>query len=1102
MALTNWTVRRMRAEAAVAASLALLVAVITFLLAIVAGYSGRAETVGVRDYLRTADPSAASLQVQIRRAPDPDKQLAAVTNVLRSALGTLPFTVYRSVTLPPAPVRAGAGPAAPAGPAEPGSKPEAGAEPSTTTIRVAVFEDLADHAHLVSGSWPDATGTAPGPGDAPGATQGALQQSAADALRVAVGDVITVGGTQPVTVRAIWTPNEPEDPYFAADAAAANGAAALAADRSSLGFLAVASTDVPKDRTAFLNVTIVPALAALRPADLPGMSHAVSGVLDAVVAARTAAPSGAVASGSLATTLDTVRASVTAAAAAGAIPGLVIAAIGAVMTIQLARLLAWQRRSETALIRSRGASVGQLARIALGEAGALALPAAAVGVLGAGAASAAAGIALPMLGWAVAPLVALPAMAIIVVPQVNRARQPANRQLIDDSGRIRGAVTAGTVALVAVAAGASLWRFLRAGSAVVIGDDGSTHLDPIAAAAPALTLITMAMVAAALFGALTAAGEGLTLRRRALPAWLTSRQIARRAMVFGIVVMLVSIAFGSVGIAAAYAPTQVKAQQQTNVLRNGAPLRVELPRIDPMMASDYRTPLAARSAALSDLSRTLPILSRDVTLGDAAAHLSGVPLSDVGAVVPSVHGLFEPEALAPALMSARRGLPLPAGTTSLTLQVTLAAAWAMPGPVTSHSDGPPTQDSGGPGPAGQSAEFDVTVWIQDPAGGLSAVATGGLAAVPLAPVAPGTATDATLTVDLPNLAAGSDIVAVDLVAPILEHPAAVDFSVRDITAHGDADRRLDATDVAWTAAPQPVSTNSMTTQLLEYRLTAHGLGLTGTLPAGQITAARVTLDGSPTLPVGVNQALADALDLHTGDRLDIAVDGARQVSAEAVAISPRLPGEPDQPGILADLRSVEQALLRATANLPDVNQLWAAPSDPAAAARTVSTLRTIVPATATFQAADSRSVTALATPAARTLWIGAAGALLLATVGIASAIAGLARSRRGEAVVLASVGITARRQARWRRGELWFTVAAAWVLGAAVAVVGVFLVVPALAGSAVVGFGRGQPELHVPWGLAAVAVGIHVVLVAAMVIGHGARLRAVAARSTPSELVR
>jgi ABC-type lipoprotein release transport system permease subunit len=1089
---TGWTVRRTGARRPVVLALAALIAVTSFLLAGIAGFGTRVGTVGLRDYLRAADGTDVSLQAQTRLVSDAAGQRRAADALFGRLFAGLHVDTFRSVTLPPAPVTAT-------------SRSPQDAPDGAPTIRLAFFDGLAEHAHVLSGAWPDTN--APPPAGQPQPV--ALQQSAAQALDLTVGDTLSIGNSDRTTftVAAIWAPDRSGDPFFTADAAAAKGADALAADRAAAGFLiapeAVIVARAASGNSAVLaNWTIAPDADSIVPSEITALAAAVDQVPAAFGREPGLAPQGSLTAGRLSSTLRTVNQSVTAAQAVGPVPSLLVGAISLLMLIQLARLLAVERRSETALIRSRGASAGQLTRIAVVEAAAISLPAATVGAGVAAGVLALTDAVVPASGWAMVAAVAAVGVVVTTTPAVHQARLPANRQQIDDSGRVRALTATGTVLLVLIAAGVSLWRFLRTGSALVVGADGSTRIDPIAVLAPALVLIAAAVLAGVLFGLAAGGVEALAARGRGLGTALASRQVARRGTVFGVIVLLVAIALGSVAVAATYSPTQAVDQQQTDVLRNGAPLLVQLPGVDPVAPQQYRDPVGA-VAGLGPVGDAVTAVQLPVTVGGTAVSLTGVDAGRLASVVPSAPGAFEPDRLAPVLRTEPAGWPLPDGTTAVTLSLGIAAAWYPPGTVTSHSDGPPTQAPGGPGPEGLTSSVDLSIWVQAPDGALARVPAGSVTGIPVAPLPPGTPTDADVTATLSGLQPGSRLVALDLATPSANDPMAVDLAVHSVTATtGSGDRPIDIAAGTWAPQPQPQATNEFISQLLRYTLAParSGVGLSGPMPAGQVGTARLTPTGPATLPVAIDRRLADQLGLQLGDSVTVALDAARQFPATVAAISPLLPGDVDAPRVLADMSSLQRMLLRSTPDLPAANQLWIRPN-PDATDAAAAAIRPLVPATATIVGANSRSAQALLAPTALTLWFGAAGALLLAAIGVASVIATLSRSRRGELVVLRSVGITAREQARSRRRELLATVASGWLLGVLVGGAAVLTTVAGLAGSAIVGSLGVTPTLHTQWAVAGILIGVHVVIVIAVVAVHSARLRRQVVRSTPSELV-
>jgi hypothetical protein len=175
----------------------------------------------------------------------------------------------------------------------------------------------------------------------------------------------------------------------------------------------------------------------------------------------------------------------------------------------VAGLLVERRRSEIALLRSRGASSSHLTRMALLEAALLAVPAAmiapflAVGIVGLlGAIGPTAGLGL--LGDAqvsirtvVVSLVAGAVAAIVLtLPTLSVAASPAGTRAADSR---QAAVSLPQrlgldLALVAVAV-VALWQLRLYGAPLTVNARGTLGLDPLLVAAPAIGLIAGAVLA-------------------------------------------------------------------------------------------------------------------------------------------------------------------------------------------------------------------------------------------------------------------------------------------------------------------------------------------------------------------------------------------------------------------------------------------------------------------------------------------------------------------------------------------------------------------------------------------------------------------------------
>jgi hypothetical protein len=1088
----RWTVRRAQARRAVIASFALLVGLTTFLLTGIAGYSAHAGVEGLRDYL-TAPGSGVALAMQTRLSDDPKAQQAAADAFFAKSFAGIDVEVYTSLTLPPQAVShtSVAGDIAPA---------------DAPTIRIASFDDFLAHATVTAGSWSTepqepqpAAGTDPQPA--------ALSAGAAHQLGVRVGDTIAIGNATRQTFRidAIWAPTREGDPFFEADAAGARSADDLAADQAAAGFLVVPRPVVAaKGSSAQANWTVVPNPDTITPAGIPALAAAAAEVPQAFRNPNnTMAPHGGLVVDDLSAPLLTVSDTLGAASSVNPVPSLLVAAIGLVMIVQLARLLAIERRRETALIRSRGGSTGQLTRLAAVEAATITVPAA---ILGAGSAAVGlqlAGASWPSSGWWIWPAAALTGALVITLPAAHQARATANRQNIDDSGRIRALAAGSTVALVLIAAAISLWRFRHLGAAAFVGADGATHLDPIAVLAPALVLIAGAVVAGVIFGALAALVEATAARLRGIGTVLAARQVARRATVYGIAVLLLAISVGGTALAASYAPTQLAAQQQTDALRNGGQVLVEMPDVDPQIPSTYQ-PADQRIAALPQVGHSIGVISAHGSLGAQPVDIAALPAGRLGQVVGRDSG-FDVGAVAAELATDPVGSAIPKGATALTIAGTVAVAWGDPTALQMSACGTAQQNpvKAQPGPGGLTTPIGVVVWIRDADGRVLPLSAGTVDAA-VDPTGVGTARPMTLTVPLAGLPTGAHLLGMYFSYGVEDLPMVTSVrvtSIRATTGQQASPVPLGGPG-SWLVQP-PVSGPSNCTidgkDITPYAFTGlrNSFGVTGTIPPQTATVVQLVTRGVlATVPVVIDRQAADLLDLQAGDQVILALDGARSVPARIGMVSDVLPGPGTAPKVMVDLGALGTALLSVSPDIPGLNQYWIASSDPAAVARAVVPL---VPPTSLIRLADSRSAQALLTPASRTLWLGAIGAVVLAAIGVGSVIAVVSRSRRGELVALRASGITARRQARSRRRELSSVSLAGWLLGVGVGMVAVLATIPGLAGSAVVGSFGGDPPVRWDVSTAAWLIGGQVVVVVATILGYGVRLRRAALASTPSE---
>ncbi|HEY9484748.1 MAG TPA: hypothetical protein VIR00_17490, partial [Micromonosporaceae bacterium] len=236
-------VRRARAQAGLLATVCIVAFVLTAALAGSSGYLAIAGTDSVRAALLTADPQAAALRIQGSLATDPDAQDSSVVGIVEKLFDGIPVSAHRAARHYPRDVRLA----------------DTIASASPDRVILAADADLAAHATLTAGHWPDATAAVPADQPAPGA----LQADAASALGVSVGDELVVGGedhSRLVTVVATWEPTDPRDPLWFGDPTVATGRIQDAGNgESGFGPLVVAEANLSELGSApLVTWTIVP----------------------------------------------------------------------------------------------------------------------------------------------------------------------------------------------------------------------------------------------------------------------------------------------------------------------------------------------------------------------------------------------------------------------------------------------------------------------------------------------------------------------------------------------------------------------------------------------------------------------------------------------------------------------------------------------------------------------------------------------------------------------------------------------------------------------------------------------------------------------------
>lgn len=1055
MRFGGWAVRRTGVRARLLAALTVLSFAVTLLITGIVGLTQKDSVDGVRDYLSQIDDTAASSQFLTSLGSDPQQQSGAVQTLTTDVFGDLPVQSFRRVKSLPYTLQV----------------PTAGGGKQDATIRLGSYDDLESHARVISGSWPG-SGTGPVIGVA-------VPADTARAWKLAVGDTIAAkdptGTATKLQVAAVFT--AAAGPFWRDDVTLVNGQAV--ADPSPTFVVAdtalTGADDSPQVGWTFQVVT-----DRISPDQVAPLARATAALPDAVRQNYSVSVNGSLFGGSLAGSLSVLQRSLNAAVVAQPLPIMLIVAFGLVMVLQIGRLVTDDRRTETALLKSRGMSARRVSIWAAVEAFGFAAPGALIGLAVAGRIS-----PVPALGWWTAAAATVVAVLACAFPAWRDGAALLMRSRIDDSGRGRSVVAGGALVLLAAAAAFAVWRFRRSGADAVTDVNGRRVLDPAVLLAPPVILVALAAVGLVLFGLATAALERLLARRSAaLPTVLPARQLARRRQVFGAAVLMIGLAVGGVTVAAGYAKTAAVHQQQTAQLANGTDVRIVTAGQNLSPFAALRDPLT-RYRELPQVKLAGPVLRLDTTAGDTPVTVAGIRAGALPRLADS-SPQFDPDALAARLTqppptaasaappgSMPPGSTLPDGATALTLDATVTVGAAK-------------ADTGGKDT--EPLELRATAWLITPDGALAPCYLGPMQATF------GATDRLTAKAALPGLQPGTRLVAVDVEVPSAQVDAAYDvqLALKADTGTGEAAIGIPG----W--AVQPLSDNgdqftSGHGTTLAFRGTKTALDQFGVkLPP---VSVRLMPSGTAPVPVAVTASLAAALQLRTGDLFNTTLTGS-SIRAVVASVSPRIPGFNGPSVVLADLPTLEVAMLHTYGVLPATNEIWLASADPTATARAAAA---VAGQAAIVTVIGSTADDALLKPAVQALWWGTAGALLLAALSVLLVIATLSRSRRAEVAVLRALGVPAASQAVMRRRELWSTVLPAWLFGLAAGFGTAVLVVPGLARQAVAG-STANPLLAVQWPLWAALIAAHVLLVALAIGWHGRSVRRHAATADPREV--
>jgi hypothetical protein len=956
------------------------------------------------------------------------------------------------------------------------------------------YDDLRSHAELLAGDWPA------GPLEGDGGVQVALSEPAALALGLSSGATLELSSVTDeddrVTARVsgIYRVTDVEDPFWWGSPLETEG-------REELRFTTYGPFVVADEAFSALGAEGAEARWRASPAseeiaveDLDRLRTAVDGLEERLEAGDDTA-SLSVRTG-LGSVLAAADRSLLVSRSGVLVSSVQLAVLAGAALLFLAGLLAERRSVEAAILRSRGASPGEVGLLALAEGALLAVPAVIAGPWLAALTLRALNHVGPLadIGLELEPRVGLLSYVLAAVAGLLCAaglaapalRSAAVAMTVREQGRPQGTGIvrrAGLDLVVVALAALAYWQLRRYQGPVVESIRGRLGIDPLLVVAPALGLLAGALLALRVVPAIGLLAERLASGTRGLVAPLGTRQLARRPARSARAAVLLTLALAIGLFAAAYGSTWLRSQEDRAAYEAGADARV-VP--DERTGAIQPLHLASAYAQLDGVEAALPVVQRPLDIAGAPqpANLLAVDVSRAAEIVrirPDLVGRPLPELMEP-LASARPRLAsveLPGEPREVAVSASLTVYGAA---IDARFD--------------QALRPALALVLRDSDGLLHRVPAGNL-----------TADRRThqLVVDLEGrLADGSpgrpayplSLVALELsVNAGFGGSRAGTLAVEELATDST---RMDTGDaVAWTVAPGELQDANLPPEVQAVRTgedVLFALDFATGSRAGACppfcSAAPVTFTATPgrngppdPIPGLVTDRFLEDTGTEVGATVALGPDSPGLTVAGSVHDFPTLP--PDAGGVVVDLSTYLAALYLAQGEVaaPGEWLIDAAPDRERAVARAL-----VAPPYSSAEVADragivdrlTRDPVALGISGA--LSLGFVAAAVFAVVGFAVSAAVSTAERTTEFAVLRSLGLSDRQLSAWLALEGGIVAALALAGGIVLGALVAWLVLPyvSLAGEG----GRPFPEVVVelPWEAVAVLTG-SLVATLAVVLG-------------------
>ena len=939
-----------------------------------------------------------------------------------------------------------------------------GSAGSTLTI-LATRPGIEDHATLSSGRWPQPNAAV---------AEAALSAPAAALFGVSSGgqlqlvDRIHPGAPIAFAVVGIYMP-DPNDPWWLGNALDLQGRS-VQGSFTTIGPVVLTQDDLLKvapGGSISVEWRGTPAVEALTADGLTTLSAAATAFPDRL---RAALPGGS--SPRIETDLPAILGRVDRSVLVGRSGVLVLvlefAVVAAYAIVLVAGMLADRRRAETALIRTRGASGGHVAGIALVEAVLLAgtaaliapwISLAIVGALGtSGELTAARGnLSLSSAALTADGLAALAGIVAMTLPNLGGIPSLAGVRaaIARQAGRTLGQRLGLDLALV-VLAGIALWQLRLYGAPLTSNARGVLGIDPLLVAAPGIGLLAGALLATRLLPRAAEVAEPILARGRGLVGAIGGRGVARRPLRYTRSALLLMLAAALGTFATAHVATWTRSQQDQAAYQAGVDVRVTQAGTSVTAVRDSATWAALPGVTGVMAADRLDVDSGRSVRGGAALALDTAAAGPVVALLPPGDAVGLPAALA-ALAAARPdpdGISIPDTARRLSVVVDF-------GLEINTGDGTETGD------LTQDLGFNVGLVYADAGGQLHRAAA---EVVALA----GTGVRIQLPLDAstgaPGGAPGSGRVvrAIEImIAPQgfygvggtvdlgpLEWSAAADAGAGDWVAIAP----LTSGDPAWTGT---VQTQTGLVQVPYHPPAEHptrlALSTTGFQEPGSLAMAfgfqavnvRIAWLGgfgtsvaAPTLPVIASSEFLRLTASHVGDHLAGSIRGAR-LDLSLVGSATEFPTlDPAKPFIVLDGPTLVLARYAASGSTDAPGEWWLTSSDPDATAAAAAALDPDVKVVSRAQIDRELRGDPLALGVIGLLGLGSLAAMVFAAIGFIVSATVSTAEREGELALLRALGLSGGQLSSWLSAEHGLLLVAGLGGGVALGVLLAWLVLP------------------------------------------------------------